>query len=147
MRPRVDAGATERDSDARPCRDSARYMLFVIGYGSATLDPSVPDQMRFMWRLAAWVATAAFYAAHIGYEQLWLGNSPRTTAGHVAMAVALGALLLAIAATVHAVMVQTHAPYWRFLLALVVLPIISATPAFLVALVAGTVLGRLRRRA
>ena len=41
-------------------------VYFVIGYGSATLDPSVPDQMRFMWRLAAWVATAAFYAAHIG---------------------------------------------------------------------------------
>ena len=60
---------------------------------------------------------------------------------------ALGAFLLAAAATVHAATSASHAPYWLFLLALVLWPIITALPAFLVALVAGAVLARLPRRA
>jgi len=119
----------------------------VVGYGSAVLDPSVPNGARFVWRLAAWAVSAAVFAAHIGYEHVRLGNPPRTMALHTAAAVALGAFLLAAAATVHAAMVASHAPYWRFLLALVLWPIITALPAFLAALVAGAVLARLPRRA
>src|SRR5919202_6022492 len=96
---------------------------FVVGFGSAALDPSVPNQMRFMWRLAAWVASGAVYAAHIVYEHFQLGSSPRATALHAAMAVALGAFLLAAAATVRATMAPSHAPYGQFLLALVVWPV------------------------
>ena len=59
------------------------------------------------------------------------------------MAVALGAFLLAVAATVHAMMVSSHAPYWRFLVALVVWPIVTALPAFLVALAVAALLARL----
>ena len=59
------------------------------------------------------------------------------------MAVALGAFLLAVAATVHAMMVPSHAPYWRFLVALVVWPIVTALPAFLVALAVAALLARL----
>ena len=118
-------------------------VYFVVGYGSAALDPSVPDRARFLWRLAAWVASAVVFAAHIGYEHFRLSNPPGATARHAAMAAALGAFLLAVAATVHKSIVVSHAPYWRFLLALVVWPIVTAVPAFLVAFLAGAVLARL----
>jgi hypothetical protein len=119
---------------------------FVVGFVFAALaNPSVSDQVR-VWRLAAWVVSAAVFAAHIGYEHFRLGNSPRATALHAAVAVAVGAFLLAVAATAHASVVVSHAPYWRFLLALVVWPIITALPAFLVAFVAGAMLARLPRR-
>jgi len=119
------------------------FVYFVVGFVFSALDPSVSDQVRFRWRLAAWVASAAVYAAHIGSEHFRLGNSPRATALHAAMAVALGAFLLAVAATVHAMMVPSHAPYWRFLVALVVWPIVTALPAFLVALAVAALLARL----
>ena len=118
-------------------------VYFVIGFAFSALDPFISDQVRFRWRLAAWVASAAVYAAHIGYENFRLANSPRATALHASMAAAFGAFLLAVAATVHKVMVPSHAPYWRFALALVVWPIITALPAFLVALVVAAVLARL----
>ena len=120
---------------------------FVVGYGSAALDPSVPDRARFMWRLAAWAASALMYAAHIGYECFLLRDSTRVTALHAALAVALGAFLLAAAATVHAATVASHAPFWRYLLALVLWPAVTALPAFLIALVAGAVLARAPRGA
>ena len=104
---------------------------------------ALPSNQVRLWRLAAWVLSAAVYAAHIGYEKFRLGNSPRATALHAAMAVAVGAFLLAIAATVHKSMVVSHAPYWRFLLALVVWPIVTALPAFLVALAVAALLARL----
>ena len=119
----------------------------VVGIVFAALaNPAVSDKARVM-RLAAWVVSAAVYAAHIGYERFRLGNSPSATALHAAMAVALGAFMLAVSATVHSVMIASHAPHWRYLLALVLWPIVTALPAFLVALVAGAVLAHLQRGA
>jgi hypothetical protein len=118
-------------------------VYFVVGFGSAALDPSVSAQMRFIWRLSAWVASGAVFAVHIGFEHFRLGNSPTATALHASTAVAIGAFLLALAATVHKVVVASHAPYSRFLLALVVWPIVTALPAFLVALAVAAVLTRL----
>jgi hypothetical protein len=117
---------------------------FLVGYGSAVLDPSVPARMRFAWRLAAWIACGIAYAGHIVYLQFKFRKPPLSTALHAAMAVALGALLLALAATVHAVMVASHAPYWQFLIALILWPLITALPAFVVALSAAWVLARFR---
>jgi len=114
----------------------------VAGYGSALLDSSVPAQMRFAWRLGAWVTCGLAYMAHIAYEHSRLGNSPFATALHVAMAVALGAFFLAVAATTHAAMVSSHAPLWQFLIALLAWPIITAVPAFVVALAIAAVLAR-----
>src|SRR5262245_5761913 len=121
------------------------YMIVGIVF-AARANPAVPDQTRVI-RLAAWVVSAAVYAAHIGYERFRLGASSLVIALHAATAVALGAFMLAVAATVHSVTVASHAPYWRYLLALALWPIITALPAFLVALVAGAVLGRLQRGA
>jgi len=99
-----------------------------------------------VWRLAAWVASAVVAAAHIWYEQYRLGSSPRPTALHAAGAVALGAFGLALAANVHWFFAGTpgqHPP----LLALPVWPVITALPAFLVALAAAAVLAHFSRRA
>ena len=71
-------------------------VYFLIGRGFA-----LPADQLGVWRLAAWVASAAFAAAHIGYEYFRLNNSPRATALHAATAVAFGAFALALAANIH----------------------------------------------
>jgi uncharacterized protein YndB with AHSA1/START domain len=97
------------------------------------------------WRLAAWLVSGGAYAAHIGFEHLRLRNSPRSTALHVAVAVAIGAFALAVAGMVHSLLTAaTIRPAW--LLALVIWPAVTAVPAFIVALVGGTLLARRPRR-
>jgi len=98
-----------------------------------------------LWRLAAWVASAAVAAAHIGYEHYRLGSSPRPTALHAAGAVALGAFGLAVAANVHWLFAEAHGQRSP-LLALPVWPVIAAIPAFLVTLAVAAVLARFSRR-
>ena len=100
-----------------------------------------------LWRLAAWVVSAAVYAAHIGYEHYGLDSAPRATALHVAGAAALGAFALALAANVHSLLAAAHGQQSRLLLALVAFPVITALPAFLVALAVAAALARLSRRA
>jgi hypothetical protein len=109
-------------------------VYFVIGYGSTLFDQPFSGQVHF-WRLAAWVASAAVYVAHFGYEHFRLTNSPAITALHVALAVAVGGFLLAVAATTHAAIVPEHAPYARLLIAWVAWPLVTGLPAFMVALV------------
>ena len=107
---------------------------------------SVPTSHVRVWRLAAWAASGAAYAAHIGYEHFRLRHSPRLIALHAAVAVAIGAFALAVAGMVHSLSAASAVrPLW--LLALVVWPVATALPAFLVALVAGAALARLRRSA
>ena len=124
----------------------AVYFIFGIAF-AAFASWSASSSMRVTWNRLGFLASAVAFAVHIGYEHFSLGNSPRATALHAAIAVALGAFLLAVAATLHAVMVPSHAPYWQFLLALVVWPIITALPAFLVAVAVAAVLARFQRSA
>ena len=109
-------------------------VYFVIGYGSTLFDQPFSGRVHF-WRLAAWVASAVVYLAQVAYEHFRLGNSPGTTAIHVALAVAVGGLLLAVAATMHAALANEHAPFARFLIALLAWPLITGVPAFLVTIV------------
>ena len=117
----------------------------VIGIVFGVLGRSSDANHVRLWRLAAWVASAAVAAVHIGYEHYRLGSSPRPTALHAAGAVALGAFGLAVAANVHWMFAETHGQRSP-LLALPVWPVITAIPAFLVALAVGAVLGRFSRR-
>ena len=107
---------------------------------------ALPSGQARLWRLAAWVASAAVFGVHIGYEHFRLRNSPRTAALHVAVAVGIGGFALALAATVHSLFVPPNYSRWRFGLALVVWPVITALPAFLVALVATAVLAHLPKK-
>jgi hypothetical protein len=99
------------------------------------------SQARVASRLAAWLISAAVFAAHIWYEHVRLGSSPRTTALRASLAVALGAFALAVAAIVHAHGRSGHARYLVFF----VWPVLGALPAFGVALAAAMVLARTRR--
>jgi hypothetical protein len=109
------------------------WLLLVIlagaSYGFIGIVFALPSNHARAWRLAAWGASGLVYAAHIGYEQYRLGNSVVVTAMRVAMAVALGAFLLAVGATVHSALVPSQVPQWRFLIALIIWPVITAVPA------------------
>jgi hypothetical protein len=107
---------------------------------------AAPTSHVHAWRLAAWLVSAVAYAAHMAYEHFRLRESPRLMAFHVAVAVAIGGLGLAIVGMVHA-MSNTSAVRPAWLLALVLWPAVTAVPAFLVALVIGAVLARIPRMA
>ena|SRR5438309_314355 len=114
-------------------------LYVIIGVGFARL--SVPSV--FFWRLAAWIVSAVVYAVHIGYEHFRRFNPPRSTALHVAWGAAFGAFGLAAAANVHSLLTGTG--NLRLLrIALVVWPLITGVPAFLVALVLTALLGRIK---
>ena len=107
---------------------------------------TLPSSHVRAWRLAAWAVSGGAYAAHIAYEHFRLRNSPRLTALHAALAVAIGAVALAVAGMVHSLATASAIrPAW--LLALVIWPAATAVPAFLGALVAGAVVARLRQSA
>ena len=97
------------------------------------------------WRLAAWMVSGVAFAAHIAYEHFSLRHSPLLLAWHAAVAVAIGAFLLAVAGMIRSVWVTSAVrPAW--LLALVLWPAFTAIPAFLVALLVATLLRHLRLR-
>ena len=119
----------------------------VVGITFAALaNPSASNEMRITWRLAAWLVSAAAFAAHLGYEHFRLRNSPPRAALHVSMAVALGAFVLAVWVNVHGHWGASSHQSPLAPLALVVFPAVTGVPAFVVALVAAAVLARTRRR-
>ena len=123
----------------------ARAVVLVgVAYALIGIAFAQPANHVRVWRLAAWLVSAAVYAAHIGYERFGLRNPPRRAAFHVALAVALGAFGLAVGAIIHSLSVASTTQHRHLLLvALVVWPILTGLPAFLVALGVSTVLLRL----
>lgn len=116
-------------------------MYLVVGV--AFPNPSAANKTQFMWRLGAWLTAALAFAIHIGIEHFRFRNSPYRTALHASASVSLGAFALAAAANIHRLRVGTGNQ--RLLsLALVIWPLITGVPAFMVALVAAAVLARLR---
>ena len=101
-----------------------------------------------LWRLAAWLVSVAAYGAHIVYEHVRMRAAPVRAAWRVALAAALGGFGLALSANIHSLLVASTDQHRRLVhLALVIWPVITGVPAFLVALVASEVLTRLRWRA
>jgi hypothetical protein len=120
-------------------------VYLAIGLTFAALAGSVSsNQMRVTWRLCAWLISAAAFAAHIGYEHFRLRNSPATTAFHASLAVGLGAFALAAAANIHA-QVSGSSHQRSLAISLVAWPVLTAVPAFVVALGSAALLA-LRRR-
>ncbi len=120
-------------------------VYLVIGVTFSTLAGSAASQqLRVTWRLAAWLASATAFAAHVGYEHFRLRSAPRITAWHASLAVALGALALAVAANIHAQRAASTSPRLH-VLALVLWPALCGLPAFVVALAAAAGLARARR--
>jgi len=102
-------------------------------------------KIRTIWRLAAWLTSAALFAAHIWYERFRLNNSPRKSALHVATAAALGAFGLAVAANINALFISTT-NQMLLALSLVLWPVLTAVPAFVVAFGIISILWYYRKR-
>ncbi|HEY8175648.1 MAG TPA: hypothetical protein VIF32_08150 [Gemmatimonadaceae bacterium] len=103
-----------------------------------------PTTHAQFWRWAAWVVSGVVFAAQIGYEHFRLRYSPRTTALHAALASAIGGFGLAVAASVHKLMVSS-ALEAKWLIAFVAWPAITFVPAFVVAFAVAAVLARINR--
>jgi hypothetical protein len=103
-------------------------------------------QMLVASRWAAWIVSAIAFGAHIVYEQVRLRSSPKITAFHVALAAGLGAFGLAAAANVHALTVTPPQHSLLLVLSLAIWPMITALPAFVVALFAALLFAGVRRR-
>lgn len=114
-----------------------------IAYALVGIVFALPDTHVRAWRLAAWVVSAAAFLAHIAFEHFRLKNSNGSAALHVAVAVALGAFGLAVGANIHSLSAgSTHQHRHLLLLSLAIWPVITALPAFLVALATNMFLTR-----
>jgi hypothetical protein len=94
------------------------------------------SQGRVAWRWPAWVVSAAVFGIHVLYERGRVRSAPRITAVHASLAAALGAFGLAIAANVQAYSVGAREHALTLALSVAIWPIMTALPAFVVALVA-----------
>ena len=126
------------------CVIAVGIVYAIVGVGLTELSKRIATDQARAWRLAAWVISAVVYAGHFYYEQFRLKQRTLTVALDLALAVAIGAFLLAAAAIIHATMVTVHAPYWLFAIALVAWPIFIGAPAFVVALIASALFTRLK---
>ena len=121
-------------------------VYFALGFGSSALAAAATSmRMVLFWRWSAFVASGVAFAAHIANESIRLRNAARSTAWHTAVAVAIGAFVLALGANLHDL--GSAAGYRpRMLVALVAWPLLTAVPAFVVALAAAAGIGALRPR-
>jgi hypothetical protein len=121
------------------------YGIIGLAFGAAAAG-ALTTQGRVGWRLAAWVVSGVVFAAHITYVQLRTRRpSPVFTALQASFGATLGALLLAMAATIHALWIGAS-NLGAFGLALLVWPAATAVLAFVAALVAAAGLTLLRPR-
>jgi len=121
---------------------SVLYLAAGIVFGTLA-GVAGPTPARTLWRATAFLFSGAVYVAHLAAER----ESRRALASslHVAAAVALGAFGLALSANIHSLLDQS-ANHFRLTLALVLWPLITAVPAFVVALAATTLGNRRARR-
>jgi hypothetical protein len=119
------------------------YLVAGLAFG-ALAGRASSSQMRVTWRLLAWLISGAGFASHIGYEHFRLRNPPVRAALHASLAVALGAFGLAVAANVHALR-SGSSHRGALALAIVLWPVLTAMPAFLVALALAALLAVRRR--
>lgn len=124
----------------------AAFAYVVIGIATATFAGSAATaQTRTAWRLAGWVLSLALFLGHIGYEHVRVGNGDARGALRTAAAVAIAAFVLALVGPVRA--------HWNasdfgraVILSVVVWPIATGVPAFLVSLLGGMVFRRYAHR-
>jgi uncharacterized protein (DUF486 family) len=115
-------------------------LYFIVNFASSRLGAwPVTNSMAKTWNRLGFLISAVAFALHIGYEHFRLTNHPRTTALHIALAVALGAFGLAIAANLHGYLVSSSNQR-SLAFALVAWPALTGLPAFLIALICASVL-------
>jgi hypothetical protein len=121
-------------------------LYFLIGAGFSAFarwDGSIATHET--WNRLAFLVSGIVFLIHLGHEHFRLRHSPRITATHVAIAVAIGAFGLALMANTNDLSSPSgYRP--RMLVALPTWPLLTGVPAFIVALIvtAGLTLGRKR---
>ena len=119
----------------------AGCLYLLIGLVSAELAGGVPGLRQRFWRWMAWLLSAMVFGVHVARDRVRMRYGAVPTAFHAALGAALGAFGLAVAATIHGYHVAT--PHLRTLkLSLLIWPVLTALPAFLVAFVVAVVLRR-----
>jgi uncharacterized membrane protein YhaH (DUF805 family) len=108
------------------------YAVVGVAFG-ALANASTAAHGRAAWRVAAYAVSALLFASQFTVEYRRADQSPSGMAAYCALAVAVGAFALAAAAHL-----------WT---ALVVWPLVTAVPAFVVAWAAGKLLTRRQARA
>jgi len=109
-------------------------LYFIVNFSIATFAGWFTSiAMRATWNRMGFLICAIAFVVQIAYEHFRLHNSPRVTAMHVSAAVALGAFALAVAANIHGLWVGSSQRR-SLAFALVAWPLITAVPAFVVAL-------------
>jgi len=88
--------------------------------------------MVTIWRLIAWLSCALLFAAHIWYEHYRFNNSSYKTALYASSAAAIGAFGLSVAANIHGQFVSS-ANHILLALSLILWPLLTMAPAFIVA--------------
>ena len=109
-------------------------ILFGLGYFLVGRLFAVPGEHAQAWRFAAWLVSLLLFTAHLRYERARPSSVPRVAALRVATGVAIGAFALAVALTIRSISAQGSLRM-QWVLALVLFPLVTAVPAFLVALV------------
>jgi hypothetical protein len=122
-------------------------LYFVVGFGFAAFARwAVFGLTAVAWNRLAFLLSAIVFAVHIMCEQFRFESTPRRTAWHTSVAVALGAFGLALAANINDL--SSPAGYRsKMLIALVAWPLITAVPAFFVALIVATAIKLVRTKA
>lgn len=111
----------------------AFYCTIGIVFG-ALAGWSTSNRMVVAWRVASFVISAVAFAIHIGYEHFGFDNRPLIVALHASLAVALGAFGLALAANIHSIGVASS-NHRLLAAALVIWPVMTGIPAFVVAFI------------
>jgi len=120
-------------------------IFFGIGYAVTSVVLALPSTHAQFWRLAAWGTAGILLAFHVVYERFRLGNAPLASALHIGLGAAIGGFGIAVAANAHSVLVEAPSRNVNLLrLSLVIWPIVTGLPAFLVALGLSAVLARRR---
>jgi len=122
-------------------------LYLAVGVASAALaGAATSSRMVLFWRWSAFIISAVVFAAHIAHEHVRLRNPARPTAWHASVAIAFGGFGLALVANIHDLgSASGYRP--RMLVALVAWPLLTAVPAFVVALGLAAALAVKRPRA
>ena len=143
------AAATRmRDSDRRWLGTAILVggIYLAVGIASSALaGAATSHQMRLIGRWSGFIVSGGAFAVHFAYEHFRLRSSARPAAWHTSVAVAAGAFGLAFVANMRD-LGSASGYRLRMLTALAAWPLVTAVPAFVVALLLATVLGKKQLR-
>ena len=125
----------------RPRPDILLCAIAYTAIGVASSRFSTMETSR-SWRWAAWIASGLVFAFHVSLDRSRPNRSAVASASRAALASALGAFGLAVAAIAHT-LTSGEGRLGLLVIALLVWPLLTALPAFLVALVLAALFGRL----